>query len=236
MANNIRIKNLAIGTLIGMLILSVAYMAVKKHRSSITISERIDAIKLNSGARIRNKVQQSGLDFPPARLTLSANKTTRLLKVYGYDQNNIPIEITSYPFTGFSGKLGPKLREGDRQIPEGIYNITALNPRSRFHLSIRIEYPNTFDKRMAQKDNRQHPGSDIYIHGGTQSIGCIPIGNDNIEELFTLIEATGLKNTEIVITPKNLAGINIDAQNYPIAWQKQLYKTIQAFTKKLPNP
>jgi len=236
MAKRISIKNIAAGTLVAMIILSIAYTAINKHKNSKELTTTVEQIELDSGVRMQNKVKQSGLDFPPRKLILSADKTKRILTVYGYDENDKPVEITSYSFTGFSGKLGPKLREGDGQIPEGIYDITALNPQSSFHLSIRIEYPNAFDKKMAANDNRKNPGSDIYIHGGSATIGCIPIGNDNIEELFYLVEQTGLRNTDIVIMPKNLTEIDIDTQTYPLTWQKQLYKNIQDFTKNSRLP
>jgi len=60
--------------------------------------------------------------------------------------------IKSYPFTGFSGGLGPKLREGDGQIPEGVYAIEYLNPNSQFHLSVKLDYPNVFDKAKGRAD------------------------------------------------------------------------------------
>ena len=69
-----------------------------------------------------------------------------------------------YPILAASGVLGPKLREGDKQVPEGIYGAEALNPNSKFHLSIRLNYPNTFDRRMAQSDGRTQLGGDIMIH------------------------------------------------------------------------
>ena len=236
MAKTIRIKNIAVGTLTAITILTVVLVVNDKRRHSVIVSDKIDDLKLDSGVRVQKKVELSGPNFPPKRLLLYAEKTERVLTVYGYDKNGKPAEITSYPFTGFSGRLGPKQKEGDGQIPEGIYDITALNPQSSFHLSIRIEYPNAFDKRMAANENRTNIGSDIYIHGGSATIGCIPIGNDNIEELFYLVKATGLRNTDIVITPKNLTGMDLDSETYPISWQKQLYKNIQTFTKEnLPD-
>lgn len=232
MAKRIRIKNIATGTFTAIMILSAAFIAINKHTNSKILNDKIDKIEPDSGTRIRNKVENANLDFPPRKLILSADKTKRSLTVYGCDQNDKPIKITSYRFTGYSGGLGPKLREGDGQIPEGIYDITALNPQSSFHLSIRVEYPNAFDKRIAANEGRTNLGGDIYIHGGSATIGCIPIGNDNIEELFYLVEQTGLKNTDIVITPHDLTDIDIDKQQYPLPWQNQLYKDIKAFTKE----
>ncbi len=68
----------------------------------------------------------------------------------------------------------PKFKEGDGQIPEGIYGIEYLNPNSKFHLSMKINYPNSFDKEMAKIDNRKNLGGDIMIHGSNKTIGLYP--------------------------------------------------------------
>ncbi|MCF7955578.1 MAG: L,D-transpeptidase family protein [Phycisphaerae bacterium] len=232
MPKNFRIKNVASGVFIAMLILAGVYISYTKAMNSKILSFKVRQIEQDSGIRIRNKVENANLNFPPSKLILSADKTKRTLTVYGCDKKNKPVEITSYRFTGYSGRLGPKLREGDGQIPEGVYDITALNPQSSFYLSIRVEYPNDFDKRIAASEGRTNLGGDIYIHGGSATIGCIPIGNDNIEELFYLVEQTGLKNTGIVITPHDLTNVDIDKQQYQLPWQKELYKDIKEFTRK----
>ena len=97
--------------------------------------------------------------------------------------------------TGNSGSPGPKRKEGDLQIPEGVYQPLVLNPQSRFYLSIGLNYPNALD----QKYNTDNPGSDIYIHGGSATIGCVPIGDPAIEELFLAVEVVGLQQTMVYI-------------------------------------
>ena len=109
-----------------------------------------------------------------------------------------------YGMTGFSGRLGPKLGEGDRQIPEGLYGIEYLNPNSMFHLSLRVSYPNEFDRKLAREDGRTDLGGDIMIHGGHMTVGCIPIGDDAIEELFYLVSAVGRRNVRVVISPYDM--------------------------------
>ena len=74
-------------------------------------------------------------------------------------------------------KKEKKLKEGDGQVPEGIYHIDSLNPNSMFHLSIRLDYPNSFDKQQGKIDGRKELGSDIMIHGNTCSSGCLAIGD-----------------------------------------------------------
>lgn len=81
-----------------------------------------------------------------------------------------------------SGSPGPKRKEGDGQVPEGFYTISAFNPYSSYHLSLKVSYPNKSD--LLKTSGR--PGGDIMIHGNCVTIGCIPIENDPIEELYVL--------------------------------------------------
>lgn len=105
--------------------------------------------------------------------------------------------LTTYPFCTSSGKLGPKRKEGDLQIPEGVYSINHFNPFSTFHLSLGINYPNASDRILSDK---RSPGSAIYIHGNCVSIGCIPITDEKIKELYILaVEAKESGQTSIPV-------------------------------------
>src|SRR5262249_42897020 len=83
----------------------------------------------------------------------------------------------------FSGKLGPKIAEGDRQAPEGFYDITPtqMNPQSREYLAFNIGFPNVFDQSL------RRTGSALMVHGGCKSIGCYAMTNYGIEEIYGLI-------------------------------------------------
>ncbi len=87
-----------------------------------------------------------------------------------------------FPILRASGRLGPKRQEGDRQVPEGFYTVDRLNPRSLFHLSLGLDYPNASDRLLATDPLR--PGSDIFIHGGAESIGCLALGDAAAAQLF----------------------------------------------------
>ncbi|HEX6898711.1 MAG TPA: murein L,D-transpeptidase family protein [Thermoanaerobaculia bacterium] len=115
----------------------------------------------------------------------------------------------SYPICYFSGNLGPKLREGDGQSPEGFYSVppAALNPNSRFHLAFNLGYPNAFDRA------HDRTGSFLMVHGDCVSIGCYAMTDPGIEEIYTLVEAA-LRNGQesfqvhsfpFRMTKKNLA-------------------------------
>lgn len=91
----------------------------------------------------------------------------------------------TYEICRWSGKLGPKLKEGDHQAPEGFYHIgrNRMNPRSNYHLSFDLGFPNEYDQ------HHQRSGSFLMIHGGCLSIGCYAMSNENIEEIYTLADA-----------------------------------------------
>ncbi len=109
--------------------------------------------------------------------------------------------VKRYAMTAFSGGPGPKLREGDGQIPEGIYQAEYLNPNSSYHLSIKVGYPNAWDRAWARDEGRSRLGGDIFIHGEDVTIGCIPIGNRNIEEVFWAVYQAKPAHTRILISP-----------------------------------
>ena len=91
----------------------------------------------------------------------------------------------TYEICAWSGKLGPKLKEGDRQAPEGIYHVTArqLNPTSSYHLSFNLGYPNAYDR------HHQRTGSYLMVHGSCVSAGCFAMTDPGIEEIYTLAAA-----------------------------------------------
>ncbi len=102
--------------------------------------------------------------------------------------------LKSYPIAGMSGTLGPKVAEGDRQAPEGFYSVTpqALNPRSKYHLSFNIGYPNAYDRAQGRT------GSYIMVHGGVTSSGCFAMTDAGIEEIYTLAHEAFLVGQESI--------------------------------------
>lgn len=103
----------------------------------------------------------------------------------------------TYNFSAVSGNLGPKIKEGDLQIPEGFYHIQAFNPQSKYHLSLGLNYPNKVDEWRSGKNK---PGSEIYLHGGNETQGCMPLTDDKIKEVYILaIEAKNNGQTQIPV-------------------------------------
>jgi murein L,D-transpeptidase YafK len=135
---------------------------------------------------------------------LAGFKREKVVHLYAAGETEAPRFVHAYPVLAASGQLGPKLAEGDRQVPEGIYRIESLNPNSRFHLSLRLDYPNQFDRARAQEEGRQELGGDIMIDGAASSIGCLAIGDPAIEELFVLVADVGRENVSVILSPVDL--------------------------------
>ena len=167
-----------------------------------------------------------------SELVLVGLKEERMLEVWGRSVEGELKLIQRFPFTGFSGGLGPKLREGDGQIPEGVYVIEYLNPNSRFHLSMKLDYPNAFDQAKGRADGRERLGFDIFIHGGSATIGCIPIGDAGIEQLFLMVSEIGRENVTALISPYDMRRESKQVEIPEIDWELELYGEIKAeFTR-----
>lgn len=152
----------------------------------------------------QERCRTAGIAYPPARVRLLGLKEEKRLEVYGASANGAWHKLAAYAILAASGGPGPKLREGDGQVPEGLYRIVLLNPNSRFHVSLRVDYPNDEDRTQALRDGRDRLGSDIMIHGGQASVGCLAIGDPAIEEVFLLAERVGLAQVDALILPHDL--------------------------------
>jgi murein L,D-transpeptidase YafK len=156
---------------------------------------------------VQRYFENSKLPYKGFSLFIRAFKAERIVEAWvkAADESSYTL-LTSFPFCATSGELGPKRKEGDLQIPEGIYTLNHFNPQSNFYLSLGVNYPNASDKILSDKKS---PGSAIYIHGNCVTIGCIPLTDDKIKELYILaVEArsNGQKNIFIHIFPSRLDG------------------------------
>lgn len=166
-----------------------------------TTADRVATYGASVKERIAPACAAQGVAYPPASLTLIGLKSERRLELWAPDASGRPRLLKTYPVLGASGGIGPKLREGDGQVPEGLYGVESLNPNSRFHLSLRVSYPNADDRRRARADGRERLGGDIMIHGSNQSIGCLAMGDPAAEELFVLAALAGPENVRVILSP-----------------------------------
>jgi murein L,D-transpeptidase YafK len=237
------LKIKAIILIIVLIILFIFYFWGKTFKSQIfsqinnerAISDVIKEHRQRVESILKPAFAKSGIVYPPQKITLLFFKKEKRLELWAEKENQW-VHIKNYPILAASGNSGPKLKEGDRQVPEGIYQIELLNPNSSYHLSMRINYPNEFDLNHAKTDNRQDLGGDIYIHGNSVSIGCLAMGDEASEELFVLAKQVGLQNIHVIIAPydprpNDLLSLRKDQP----AWLSELYLIISIALKNYPS-
>ncbi len=192
-----------------------------------TVNEVIEKYNHYTSERLKPIFDKKKLKYLPKKITLIGIKNTNQLELWVWERNEWNY-IKTYPVLASSGELGPKLKSGDKQVPEGIYSIEYLNPNSNFYLSVKLNYPNEFEREIAKKENRSNLGGDIFIHGNRVSIGCLAIGDDAIKELFTLVALVKKENVKIIITPVDFRVNKTNPKTkYALSWIDELYCKIK---------
>jgi murein L,D-transpeptidase YafK len=205
------------------------YCAIPETKRSIDAQKRV--------------LDQLKTSFSSKKLNLGSNvfirifKENKELEVWIKDKDNFAL-FKTYPICAMSGILGPKMKKGDKQAPEGFYTLSAnsLHPASSYHLAVNVGYPNHFDKAMASS------GSHIMIHGDCCSVGCFAMTDPQIEEIYTIIHhalKNGQKEIPIHIFPFHLTEERLKKHengSWYFFWS-MLQPGYQAFekTKKLPQ-
>lgn len=145
---------------------------------------RVRTASLEKDGVLRKMLEAKGLAYPPQAMLLRAFKKEGVLELWVAGSESGPYTLVkSYGICATSGVLGPKRRGGDEQVPEGFYDLDWFNPQSNFFLSMHINYPNAADRVLGLRTNM---GGTIYLHGNCVSIGCIPITDDGIKEVYWL--------------------------------------------------
>lgn len=200
---------------------------VHKIKGKQTTESVSESLSDNVLSRLKNDLEALNYhnEFPQ-KISIVAFKTEQELRVYSEDGDQAQL-IKTYPFTAFSGKLGPKLQSGDKQIPEGIYKIEYLNPNSSYHLSMKVSYPNAFDKSKTKFQDINQMGGDIFIHGKSATIGCIPVGDKAIEELFLLAKNANTYEIPVIISPWDFRTKKDRPKIEAITWENELYDMIE---------
>lgn len=191
------------------------------------MSARLLAIGPTATERLAAKFATAKTPWPPEAITLVGIKDERALELYARPHGGAWTFVHRYSVLAASGEPGPKLRKGDKQVPEGVYAISFLNPQSRYHVSLRVNYPNAFDRKMAEHDGRTALGGDIMIHGKNVSAGCLAVGDTAAEELFVLASQVGLANAKVIIAPTDFRRDGVPApQAGQPPWLPKLYAEI----------
>ncbi|MGF9760282.1 murein L,D-transpeptidase family protein [Microvirga sp. 0TCS3.31] len=163
-------------------------------------------------------------------ILVRAYKKESELEIWKRGSNGKYALLKTYPVCRWSGQLGPKNREGDRQVPEGFYTVTPaqMNPNSNFYLSFDTGYPNALDRSMGRS------GGDIMVHGSCSSRGCFAMTDQNVAEIYAIArEALGagqrgfqFQSYPFRMTAENLAKHRLDPN---IAFWKNLKEGADAF-------
>lgn len=202
------------------------YIPPPKLPGQWTVEDILQVYSAYAMQKLTPYFSKAKVSYPPREVTFIALKQEKKLELWARDSGEFRF-IRDYAIQAASGVAGPKLRQGDRQVPEGIYRIEGLNPNSHYHLSMKINYPNEFDLFHAGQEGRTDPGADIFIHGRAASIGCLAMGDEAIEELFVLTAQVGAENVKVVIAPHDPRAypLEADAEALP-EWTPELYSMI----------
>jgi len=170
---------------------------LKYNRVGTAYKEKWDTIK--------SRLTKAGVDSSHFEILLRVFKNESKMEVWAKSKNISQFKlIHTYDICRSSGGLGPKRREGDGQVPEGFYHVSAFQPSSEFYLALQVSYPNKADLINGDK---ARPGGDIMIHGNCVTIGCMPMTDDKIKEIYLMaVEArnNGQQSIPIYIFPTHM--------------------------------
>lgn len=145
---------------------------------------------------LRNDFQRAGFSYPVKQVFIRSFKYDHELEVWVRNSEREPFTLfKTYKVCVMAGDLGPKRLEGDFQVPEGFYYISEFKPNSEFYLSLKLNYPNESDRILSDKIS---PGGEIYIHGSCVSVGCIPLQNNQVEEVYLLTSGAKLSGQKYI--------------------------------------
>ncbi len=191
------------------ILITVACQEVK--REVINNGDRVAVAYKEKEAKLQTLFESKAVKWENFQLFFRVFKQEEILEVWAKNTTTEYFTLMkTYPFCTNSGTLGPKRKEGDRQIIEGFYTINRFNPKSSFYLSLGLNYPNKSDLILSDKDQ---PGSDIFMHGACVSVGCISITDDKIKEIYLLANEAkkqGQTNIEVHCFPFKLDNNSIE--------------------------
>ncbi len=176
--------------LVSFVVTSTAQMSFKNgatHSSFIDYQktfQRPDESFKRKEDTLQKQFEAKKLQWPAKYIYIRSFKYDSQLEVWVKDEIKDPFKLfKTYKVCALAGTLGPKRLEGDYQVPEGFYFINEFNPRSEYYLSLGLNYPNVSDKILSDS---YRPGGAIYIHGSCVTVGCIPLTDKQIDEVYIL--------------------------------------------------
>jgi len=219
-------------------------------RQTASVLAKLDGWATRTDPKLRTLLGRVGLQHPPQDVFLQVYKFEGVVELWARNDTSAPFTmVTTYPAYNLPKNYrvdpttddldgGPKQRQGDSKVPEGLYRVLYHNPWSSYHLSLALNYPNPADAIRARSDGvisttgervirqwwRDHgrtvdtegiagvpsawsnrealpAGNEIFMHGKRVTIGCVPVGDDNIEQIFVLTDHRRVGGTQVHIYP-----------------------------------
>jgi len=168
---------------------------------------------------VLQQLKKLDLEANNFNILIAVYKDSDEFEIYAKKKSEINYKLlNTYTICSRSGKPGPKRAQGDYQVPEGFYNIDQFNPASNFHLSLGLNYPNQSDRRKSEASDL---GGAIFIHGSCVTIGCLPMTDEKIKEIYiyaVLAKNNGQSNIPVYIFPFKMTN-----QNFKV--YKEKYKS-----------
>jgi murein L,D-transpeptidase YafK len=172
---------------------------------------------------VKDNLHKTRLTPDSIHILITAFKSEKKLEIYAKKKTEPTYsKIAVYDICRLSGKLGPKRQEGDGQVPEGFYHIDRFNPFSNFYLSLGINYPNSSDR---EKSQAKKLGGDIFIHGSCVTIGCLPMTDEVIKEIYlyaVLARNNGQSKIPVYIFPFRMTDVNFNAYQQKYSANREL--------------
>ncbi len=157
-------------------------MLDKDFKSQQIQFERVKNAYSNYKIAVQGNLKRHNITLESFDLFIRVFKAEDKLQLWGKNKNEQQyVLLKQFNICAKSGVLGPKRKAGDYQVPEGLYAIDRYNPSSNYHLSLGINYPNSSDKKISKAADL---GGDIFIHGDCVTIGCMPLQDEGIKELY----------------------------------------------------
>ena len=219
-------------------LIAIFFVPVNSQAQNSFVSRERSSFKLagifnSKEDTLEKEFAAKGLQWPARYVYIRSFKYDEQLEVWVKNTAREKYKLfKTYKICMQSGTMGPKRLQGDYHVPEGFYYINEFNPHSNYHLALGLNYPNASDKILSDS---LRPGNAIYIHGSCVSVGCIPVTDDEIEEIYIIAsyaKANGEDFIPVHVFPikynvkKSMEYFRIIAKNNP---------TLQKFELQLKN-
>lgn len=215
------VKSLCAGLFLCIAIFNTSFVVEKDFLEKQKSNSRVKTAYADKEKLLTQRLTPFNVSLNNINILIAAFKAEQQMVVYIKKPSDARYQrFASYDICSRSGTLGPKRLRGDGQVPEGFYYIDRFNPASSFYLSLGLNYPNQADKIRAGKSD---PGNDIFIHGSCVTIGCMPMTDNFIKEIYILaLQAhhSGQQRVPVYVFPYRFDGVSATAFAEPYQQDK----------------